>query len=166
MLMYVDEHHDTAVSWRVVPYLLTTVDHAMMLNCLPVPYCRYSVGMAVSPYEKGRLLLLSADKPPEIGCSLFESLDGGRHWVNVTDDILDALLNLTNHAPGLFEHTPVSMFVPGGLVVACVTGHVFWGQAVSGGGHSSWQLLCEVPAAVNCLCLTDESVAPVNISRW
>lgn len=121
--------------------------------------------MALSPYQKGRLLLLAADKPPEVGAYIFESLDGGRHWANITDDIYEALLTVTDHAVGLFDHTPVCMFVPGGLVVACATGHVFQGQAVAKGGYSGWRLLCQVPAAVNCLCLTDPSVAPVVISR-
>lgn len=121
--------------------------------------------MAISPYEKGRMLLVSADKPPAIGTNIFESIDGGRHWLNITDDIHEALLGLTNHALGLFEHTPVCMFVPGGLVVACATGHVFRGQVTSGGGCAGWQLLAEVPAGINCMCLTDESVAPASMSR-
>jgi hypothetical protein len=69
--------------------------------------------MAVSPYSKGRLMLVSADKPPEIGCSLFESVDGGRHFSNVTDYIAEATAGITEHTPGLLEHCPVVTYVPG-----------------------------------------------------
>jgi len=75
--------------------------------------CRYSAGLAVSPYQKGRLLLVSADKPPAVGCNLFESVDGGRHWLSITDEIADAVLSLTGYESCLFDRTPVVMFVPG-----------------------------------------------------
>lgn len=126
---------------------------------------RYSVGMAVSPYSKGRLMLVSADKPPEIGCSLFESVDGGRHFVNVTDYIAEATASITEYAPGLLEHCPVVTYVPGGLVLGCVTGHVLMGTALPGGGFSSWQLLAKLPTAVHSMCMTQDGATPASIQR-
>jgi hypothetical protein len=82
--------------------------------------------MAVSPYSKGRLMLVSADKPPEIGCSLFESVDGGRHFSNVTDYIAEATASITEHTPGLLEHCPVVTYVPGAQFYSlCSSIHVF-----------------------------------------
>lgn len=95
--------------------------HVTLLLLLPplfgVPIAsavfRYSVGMAVSCYQKGRMVLVSADKPPEIGFNLFDSTDGGRNWANMTDYVADAVNSLTGFAPGVLEHAPVAMFVPG-----------------------------------------------------
>lgn len=69
--------------------------------------------MAISAYQKGRMLLVSADKAPATGCILFESLDGGRSWVNISDDVIDAAASLTEHATDVLEHTPLALFVPG-----------------------------------------------------
>lgn len=69
--------------------------------------------MAVSAYQKGRMLLVSADKPPATGCILFESVDAGRTWVNISDDVADAAAVLTEHAPEVFDQAPLTMFVPG-----------------------------------------------------
>lgn len=69
--------------------------------------------MALSAYQKGRMLLISADKAPATGCILFESVDSGRSWVNISDDVADATAALTDHAPEILEHTPLAMFVPG-----------------------------------------------------
>jgi hypothetical protein len=69
--------------------------------------------MAISAYQKGRMLLISADKPPATGCILFESVDGGRSWVNISDDVADAAAALTEHAPDVLDQAPLAMFVPG-----------------------------------------------------
>lgn len=127
--------------------------------------CRYSVGMALSAYQKGRMLLVSADKPPATGCILFESVDSGRTWVNISDDVADAVAALTDHAPEVLETAPLTTFVPGGLVVSCASGHVFHGIAKPLGGYSSWKLLTVLPAAVNCMCGTHPAAAPVSIQR-
>lgn len=84
--------------------------------------CRYSVGMALSAYQKGRMLLVSAEKAPATGCILFESVDSGRSWVNISDDVADAAAALTEHAPDVLEQTPLAMFVPGkhGSALPCV----------------------------------------------
>lgn len=80
---------------------------------MPLLSCRYSVGMALSAYQKGRMLLVSAEKAPATGCILFESVDSGRSWVNISDDVADAAAALTEHAPEVLEQTPLAMFVPG-----------------------------------------------------
>jgi hypothetical protein len=77
--------------------------------------------MAVSPYSKGRLMLVSADKPPEIGCSMFESVDGGRHFTNLTDCIADATASVTEYAAGLLENCPVVTYVPGAACYIVIT---------------------------------------------
>jgi len=71
--------------------------------------------MAISAYQKGRMLLVSADKPPATGCILFESVDAGRSWVNISDDVADAAALLTDHSPEVLEQAPLAMFVPGEL---------------------------------------------------
>jgi hypothetical protein len=83
----------------------------LLLCCLAS--CRYSVGMAISAYQKGRMLLISADKAPATGCILFESVDGGRRWENISDDVADSIAALTEHAPEVLEQAPLAMFVPG-----------------------------------------------------
>lgn len=72
--------------------------------------------MALSAYQKGRMLLVSADKAPATGCILFESVDSGRSWINISDDVADAAAALTEHAPEVLDHTPLAMFVPGVLL--------------------------------------------------
>ena len=76
--------------------------------------------MALSSFQKGRMLLVSADKPPATGCILFESVDAGRSWVNISDDVADAVAALTDHSPEVLEQTPLAMFVPGAWEYAIV----------------------------------------------
>jgi hypothetical protein len=59
------------------------------------------------------MLLISADKAPATGCILFESVDGGRRWENISDDVADSIAALTEHAPEVLEQAPLAMFVPG-----------------------------------------------------
>jgi len=42
-------------------------------------------------------------------------VDGGRHWASVTDDVADAAAHLTGYEPGLFDRTPLAIYVPGEL---------------------------------------------------
>jgi hypothetical protein len=121
--------------------------------------------MAISAYQKGRMLLISADKPPATGCILFESVDGGRSWINISDDVADAAAALTEHAPEVLDQAPLAMFVPGGLVLACSSGHVLHGTCKPLGGYSNWKVLATLPAAVSCMCSTDAAVAPVSVQR-
>lgn len=98
-------------------YTVETRDWYLMPRMLhAAPVRRYSVGMAISAYQKGRMLLVSADKPPATGCILFESVDAGRSWVNISDDVADAAALLTEHSPEVFEQAPLAMFVPGELM--------------------------------------------------
>jgi len=48
----------------------------------------------------------------------------------------------------------------GGLVLACATGHILFGASLPAGGFGSWRLLTQLPAGVNCMCLTDDVTAP------
>lgn len=99
-------------TWVLGPHLPDMCAPVSVCVCVCV-CCRYSVGMAISAYQKGRMLLVSADKAPATGCILFESLDGGRSWVNISDDVIDAAASLTEHATDVLEHTPLALFVPG-----------------------------------------------------
>lgn len=111
---------------------------------------RYSVGMAISAYQKGRMLLISADKAPATGCILFESVDSGRTWVNISDDVIDAAAALTGHAPEVLEQAPLAMFVPGESDFAC-----FCHQAVRSSCHALCYryVLLASPTASSSLCV-------------
>lgn len=109
------------LSWRqqqqpcaeCVPRHCPDISCCYLILCR-LAHCRYSVGMAISAYQKGRMLLVSADKAPATGCILFESVDGGRRWENISDDVADSIAALTEHSPEVLEQAPLAMFVPGG----------------------------------------------------
>lgn len=106
---------------------------------------RYTVGLDVSPYRVGEVLVTAGEGPPGVHACIYHSPDAGRHWEVVAAPAL----------PEAYDQVPVVFFAEDAAWIATQQGQIFRSEATP----DRWSQVGELPARIQSVSADGRAVS-------
>eukprot|EP00877_Chromochloris_zofingiensis_P013891 jgi/Chrzof1/8756/Cz03g23110.t1 len=141
---------------------------------------RYTVCAALNAYKRGELVVTAGKRPPNIGTEVYRSMDEGQSFVDITEDVAQAVAAVhayddvineelgvdedvpakapAGSTPSWAEFTPVPIFVKHGAVLGMCSGDIVVSNSniITGSNEKiSWLRVCQLPYRITALATDD-----------